>query len=147
MANRNKTKIWYMRITQSQISLCIRVVWSELSWSFPYIQIAYAKDEDSNRAATVYMKRLCSCKLYCWFCQRPIQMTLFWAGHAKTAEICGQRRSWSDCASWSGSSLSANRLIGHNKMYEWRANARMWFWISAFCACSKIYFRLARPIQ
>ena len=29
------------------------------------------------------------------------------------------------CAVWSGPLLSANRIFGHNRMYQWRANARM----------------------
>ena len=31
------------------------------------------------------------------------------------------------CAVWSGPSLSANRIIGYYRMYEWRANARFDF--------------------
>ena len=56
-------------------------------------------------------------------------------------------------AIWSGPSVSANRIIGCNRMYQWRVNARVrlcacveWIWISAVCACSKTPFRLARPI-
>ena len=55
-------------------------------------------------------------------------------------------------AVWSGPSLSASRIIGHYRMYEWRANARMrlcacaeWIWICAFCACPETLFRLTRP--
>ena len=35
------------------------------------------------------------------------------------------------CAVWSGPSVSANRIIGYYRMYEWRAKARM-----IFCACT-----------
>ena len=35
------------------------------------------------------------------------------------------------CGVWSGSSLSANRIIGYYRMFQWRANARM-----RFCACA-----------
>ena len=51
-------------------------------------------------------------------------------------------------AGWFGLSLSANRIIGHYRMYKWKAKARMrlcacvgWIWICAFCACSKTRFR------
>ena len=54
---------------------------------------------------------------------------------------------------WSGSSLSANKIIKYYRMYEQRAKARMilctctgWIWICAFCACSKTQFRLPQPI-
>ena len=50
-------------------------------------------------------------------------------------------------------SLSANRIIGHYRMYQWRENARIRLcacmvriWICTFCACSKTPFRLLRPI-
>ena len=50
------------------------------------------------------------------------------------------------CPVWSGPLLSANRTIGHNRMYQWRANARMRFcaclgyiWICAFCTSSKTH--------
>ena len=33
-------------------------------------------------------------------------------------------------ADWSGPSLSTNRIVGHNKMYEWKANVRI-----KLCAC------------
>ena len=52
-------------------------------------------------------------------------------------------------AVWSGHSLSADRIIWHHRMYQWRANARMklcacarWICISAFWTCSKASFRL-----
>ena len=47
---------------------------------------------------------------------------------------------------------SAKRIIGHYKMYQWRANARMRLRMrginlnSAFCACSKTPFCFMRPI-
>ena len=75
--------------------------------------------------------------------------------HAKT---CLRAYSDSECqdqpahphAVWSGHSLSANRIIEHIRMYQWRAVIRMIIcacmgWICAFCACSKAIFCLARP--
>ena len=71
-------------------------------------------------------------------------------GHMPTAKV---QLSLRICAVWSGPSLSANRIIGHYRMNQWTANARMrlcacvgWIWICAFCACSKTPFRLAKPI-
>ena len=43
-------------------------------------------------------------------------------GHMRTAKA---QISLRICAGWSGPSLSANRIIGYNRMYEWRANARL----------------------
>ena len=50
-------------------------------------------------------------------------------------------------------SLSAKRIIRHDRMHQWRANVRLrlcacavLIWICAFCTCSKTPFRLARPI-
>ena len=50
-------------------------------------------------------------------------------------------------AVWSGPSMPTNRVIGHCRMYQWRANARVrfcacmgWIWIYAFCACLKTHF-------
>ena len=67
-------------------------------------------------------------------------------GHMRTAKA---QISLRIRAVWSGPSLSANRIIGHYRMYQLRANARMrlcacvgWIWICAFCACSKIHFLL-----
>ena len=55
-------------------------------------------------------------------------------------------------AVWSGPSLSAKRLTGHYRMYQWSTNAQMrvWacmgrIWICAVCACSKTHFCLGRP--
>ena len=55
-------------------------------------------------------------------------------------------------AVWSAPSLSANRIIGHYKMYGWRANARIrlcayveWIWMYILCMPEHI-LRLARPI-
>ena len=57
------------------------------------------------------------------------------------------------CAGWSGPWLSANRVLGHYRMYQWEANAcislwacGVWIWICAFCAYSKTRFCLMRPI-
>ena len=54
---------------------------------------------------------------------------------------------------WPRPSLSANIIIGHFRMYYWRASALMrlcacvgWIWICAVCICSKTPFRFARPI-
>ena len=56
-------------------------------------------------------------------------------------------------AVWSGPSLSANRIIGYYRMYEWMENKgpvdnlhmyRM-IWICAFWACSKACFCFTRP--
>ena len=65
-------------------------------------------------------------------------------GYMRTAQISLRIR-----AVWSGPSLSANRIIGHYKMYQRRANARMrlcayvgWIWICVLCACSKTQFLL-----
>ena len=67
--------------------------------------------------------------------------------HAKTC-----LRDYADGEVWSGPSLFADRIIGHYRMHQWRANARMrlcaymgWIWICAFGACSKTNFCLARP--
>ena len=65
--------------------------------------------------------------------------------------VCGQRRCRSACTSvqWSGSSLSTNRIIGHYRMYEWRAKTRTllcacvgWSESTQFCACSKALYLL-----
>ena len=63
-------------------------------------------------------------------------------GHMRTAKA---KISLRIRAVWSGPSLSANRIIGDYRMYQWRANAWMGLcacagWISAFCACSKTPF-------
>ena len=53
-------------------------------------------------------------------------------------------------AAWSGPSLSANRIIGYYRMFEWRAKAQMILCAcesesAQFCACSKAIRRLTRP--
>ena len=44
------------------------------------------------------------------------------AGHMRTANA---QISLRGCASWSGPSLSANKIIGYYRMYKWRAKTRM----------------------
>ena len=47
---------------------------------------------------------------------------IFWPRHVKTSSgICRLSR----CAVWSGPLLSADRIIGHYRMYQWRANVMM----------------------
>ena len=69
-------------------------------------------------------------------------------GHMRTAKA---QISLRIRAVWSGPSLSANRIIGYYRMYQWRANARMrphacvgWIWLCAFCACWKRHVRSAQ---
>ena len=55
-------------------------------------------------------------------------------------------------AVWSGPSLSANRIVGYYRMYEWSKGPdgtlrmRRMIWICTFCACSKArLFHLTPP--
>ena len=57
---------------------------------------------------------------------RAMQKRVF--EHMRTAKA---QISLGGCAVGSGPSLFANRIIGHQKMYEWRANARMRLWARA----------------
>ena len=68
---------------------------------------------------------------------------VFWQLWTAKAQI-----SLRGCSGWSGPVLSANRIIWHYKMYQWRANTRMklcacagWIWSCAFCACSMRMFK------
>ena len=69
----------------------------------------------------------------CWGCESRFKVNinvwniLIWAAPCEnvSSDICRQRRPWSDCAVWSGSPLSAKRIIKYYRMYEWRAKARM----------------------
>ena len=56
--------------------------------------------------------------------------------------VCRQQRSWSDCihAVWSGPLLSAARIIGYYRMYQWRAKTQIRLWICDFRACLKTPF-------
>ena len=79
----------------------------------------------------------------CW------EMSSWSNGHMQTAK--GQIR-LHRCAVWSGPLLSANRIISHLRMYQWRGNARMrlyasmvWVWIFEFCACSRCLFAWCAP--
>ena len=74
---------------------------------------------------------------------------VFWHMRTAKAQISLHIR-----AVWSGPSLSANRIIGHYRMRQWKANVRMrlcacvgWICICAFCARWKTHFGLARPTQ
>ena len=65
-------------------------------------------------------------------------------GHMPTAKV---QISLRIRAVWSELSLSANRIIGHYRMYPWRENVRMrlcacvgWIWICSFWTCSKLPF-------
>ena len=90
---------------------------------------------------------------YCWY-RRCLEICVVLCENMSSG-ICGQRRPRSACASARSDQgfhypLSANRIIGYFKMYEWRAKARAGpcacAWWCLFCACLEAFFRLARPV-
>ena len=69
-------------------------------------------------------------------------LILYWPSHSKT---CFRAYAQSDQL------LPANRIIGHYRLYQRRANARMsfcacgeWIWTYAFCACVMKLFSSSR---
>ena len=56
-------------------------------------------------------------------------------------------------AVWSGTLLSAKRIIGQSSMYQWRENAKQmilceclgWTWLCAFCTCRRHIFDWRGP--
>ena len=62
-----------------------------------------------------------------WYIGRAKQKRVFGHMRAAKAQISLRIR-----AVWSGPSLSANKIIGYYRMYEWRAKARM-----ILCACKR----------
>ena len=83
-------------------------------------------------------------------------MLAIWAAPCKKSfGICGHRRPRSACTMVQSDLILCclPTDIGHNRMYQWRANTHMrlcictrWNWICAFCAGLKTYFLLAWPI-